>query len=278
MPVHRLRQAEERLRGPGLGEALAVVLQVGFHPLVGHTGGVGKPAPEFLLGAIGRERETARQRQALGFIATPLAEPHDPPLQVAQADRHRVAPGGRADHDQAPYTSRKAGSKRQRNHPAVRRAHRGVEGLDSDLLARGDDGRRLVNRGDRWEQPALRRGRGLAPAPQPVEAKDLEPLGVEGPPGTDLPLPPPFRIGPAGHVAPCRNAAQYDDGSPAWSTEPPKTDRAGIEPLPAGECQPLLKPDLMRAAGKRAHALTGRSRPGSPGPTTVPADWLSGAR
>jgi hypothetical protein len=34
----------------------------------------------------------------------------------------------------------------------------------------------------------------------------------------------------------------------------------------------------MGGAGKRAHALTGRSRPGSPGPTTVPVGWLSAAR
>ena len=146
MPVHRLGQAEELLRGPGFGETPAVVLQVGFHALARHTGSVGKPAAELLLGAIGRERETARQCQALRFVAAPLAEPYDLPLQLAETDRHRVAPGGSADHDQATHPARKARGKRQRNHPAVRGAYRRVEELDADLLAGGNDGSCLIDR------------------------------------------------------------------------------------------------------------------------------------
>jgi hypothetical protein len=146
MPVHRLGQAEELFRSPGFGETPAVMLQVGFHTLLRHTGSVRKPAAELLLSAIGRERETARQCQTLRFVAAPLAEPHDLPLQLAETDRHRVAAGGSADHDQATHPTRKARGKRQRNHPAVRGPHRRVEELDADLLAGGTDGRRLIDR------------------------------------------------------------------------------------------------------------------------------------
>jgi len=278
MAVHRLGQAEELLRGPGFGEATAVMLQVGFHTLDRHTGSVWKPAAELLLGAIGRERETARQCKALRLVSAPLAEPDDLPLQLAEADGHRVAPGGSADHDQAAHPVGKALGECQRNHPAVRGPHHRVEGLDSDLLAGGDDGRRLVDRRDRGEVLPPHRARGLAATTQPVETEDFEPLGVEGPPGTDLPLPPPLRVPPTRHIAACRNAAQHEDGRPARSAEPAESDRTGLEPLPAGERQAPVEPDLMVSAGKRAHALTGRPDPGSPYPTTVPIDWLNGAR
>jgi hypothetical protein len=207
MPVHRLGQAEELLRSPRLGETPAVVLQVGLHPLVRHTGSVRKPAAEFLFGAIGRQRYAARQRQAFCFIAAALAEPHDLPLQVAEADRHRVAPGGSADHDQATDATRKARGQRQCHHSAVRGAHCRVQGVDSDLLTGRDDRCRLVDRRDRREGPALHRAGGPAAAPQPVEAQNLELFGVESPPGTDLLFPPPFRIGPAGHVPARRDTA-----------------------------------------------------------------------
>lgn len=264
MPVHRLGQAEELLRGPRVGEPPAVVPQVGFHTRIRHARSVRKATAELLFGAIGRERNSARQLQALGLVATSLAESDNPPLQVAEADRHRVTPGGRADHDDLTHPLRKPRGERQRDHPAVRGTHDSVQGGDADLLAGGDNGRRLVDRRDRREGTSRHRSRGLAATAQPVKTEDLILLGVEGLPRTDLRLPPPFRIGPARHITTRRDPAQYDDDRPARSTEPAESDGTGVEPLPAGERQSLLEPDLMGGAGTRAHALTGRPEPGSP--------------
>jgi len=162
--VHRFGQTEELLGHPGLREFAAAVLQIRFHSQVRHAGRVREPVAKLPRGAVGGERNTACQGQALGLVSARETEPHDPPLQVAKADGHRVAPGGSADHDDLAGSVWKPLGERQCNHATVGRPNHGVEGSDPDPIARGDNRRSLVTGADRWERLAARWRGGRAPA------------------------------------------------------------------------------------------------------------------
>ena len=119
MLVHRLGKAEKLFRPPRLGELPAVVVEVRFHAQVGHARRMREPVAKLAGGAVGGERDTSCQRKTFGLVSGRETEPHDPPLQVAQPDGHRVAPGGSTDHDDPAGPLREPLGKRQRNHPAI---------------------------------------------------------------------------------------------------------------------------------------------------------------
>jgi len=221
---------------------------------------VREAAAELTRGPVGGKRDAARQRQTLGFVSAREAEPHDPPLQVTQADGHRVASGGGTDHDDPTGPAWEPLGQRQCDHAAVGRPDHGMEGPDAGLLARGNDRRGLIAGADGREGLAPRWRSGRAPAAQPVETDDLEPVGVEWPPRTHVPLPPAGRMCAGGDIAPGGDSAKHKNRGPPRCPEPSETHHARPEQTPAGESQSTLQGHLEGGAGMRAHALTGRSR------------------
>ena len=215
--VHRARQVEVAVGVVDLGEALALVLQVGLHlelraEVAGHARSLRHaPAAEalvpFFVRAVGDRAELAREPHALARTAARLvvaAAPgrivaHDLALQRAQRDRERIRGRRAGNRDQAARDARKLRGEGEHGHAAHRRSRDAGNALDAQRAqhleaAAGHVLERDFRKADAERAPGARidrRGaRGAVRAADGIDADDEVTLGVDRPAGTDHLLPP----------------------------------------------------------------------------------------